>query len=60
MAIMHGATDRVTPGNALAVQADKPFRGLSQFGTAFLGKLECSQCDRYALHAATWKGNREG
>jgi len=33
MAIMHGTSERVTPGNALAVQADKPFRGLSQFGT---------------------------
>jgi GTPase SAR1 family protein len=36
MAIMFGPSDRVTPGNAAAVQADKPFRGLSQFGTAFL------------------------
>ena len=36
MAIMHGPAERVTPGNAVAVQADKPFRGLSQFGTAFL------------------------
>ena len=36
MAIMHGPSERVTPGNAVAVQADKPFRGLAQFGTAFL------------------------
>jgi EH domain-containing protein 1 len=36
MAIMWGPGERVTPGNAVAVQADKPFRGLSQFGTAFL------------------------
>lgn len=42
--VMHGAQERRTPGNALAVSADKPFRGLSQFGTGFLSKLECSQC----------------
>ena len=36
MSIMWGPTDRITPGNAVAVQADKPFRGLTQFGTAFL------------------------
>lgn len=41
MCVMHGAQERRTPGNALAVSADKPFRGLSQFGTGFLSKLEC-------------------
>ena len=53
-AIMHGATERITPGNALAVQADKPFRGLSQFGTGFLSKFECSQCPSPILESITF------
>jgi EH domain-containing protein 1 len=51
---MHGATERRTPGNALAVSADKPFRGLSQFGTAFLSKLECAQCPAAILENITF------
>mmetsp|Transcript_6870 Transcript_6870/g.21775 ORF Transcript_6870/g.21775 Transcript_6870/m.21775 type:complete len:687 (-) Transcript_6870:17-2077(-) len=43
MAIMHGDDDRVTPGNAAAIQADLPFRGLARFGTGFLSKFEVSQ-----------------
>ncbi|EDQ87078.1 uncharacterized protein MONBRDRAFT_38103 [Monosiga brevicollis MX1] len=54
MAIMHGPTERVTPGNALAVQEDKPFRGLQQFGTSFLQRLECSQCDSEILKSVTF------
>lgn len=54
IAIMHGPTERVTPGNALAVQEDKPFRGLQQFGTAFLQRLECSQCPCPILDSVTF------
>jgi hypothetical protein len=43
VAIMHGP-DRVIPGNALAVQADKPFTALQKYGMAFLNRFECSQC----------------
>lgn len=42
VAVMGGPIDRVIPGNAAAVQADLPFRGLTKFGTAFLNKFECS------------------
>lgn len=41
VAVMHGRTERVIPGNALAAQADKPFTALARFGMAFLNKLEC-------------------
>jgi len=42
MAIMHGPHEMVIPGNALAVQADKPFRALSKFGNDFLNKFSGS------------------
>ena len=32
--------DLVIPGNAAAVQADKPFNGLSRFGSSFLSKFQ--------------------
>jgi GTPase SAR1 family protein len=32
--------DKTIPGAALAAQGDKPFRGLSPFGNAFLSRLE--------------------
>eukprot|EP00049_Salpingoeca_infusionum_P000502 m.40324 g.40324 ORF g.40324 m.40324 type:complete len:542 (-) comp10426_c0_seq1:269-1894(-) len=54
MAIMHGPTERLTPGNALAVQDDKPFRGLTQFGTAFLQRLECAQMPNPVLENLTF------
>lgn len=53
-AVMHGPSDRITPGNAVAVQADKPFRGLSQFGTGFLSKFELSQCPCPILEHVTF------
>eukprot|EP00047_Mylnosiga_fluctuans_P003555 m.229726 g.229726 ORF g.229726 m.229726 type:complete len:550 (+) comp11949_c0_seq1:110-1759(+) len=53
-AVMHGPSERITPGNALAVQADKPFRGLSQFGTGFLSKFESSQCPCPILESVTF------
>lgn len=31
--VQHGLEERRTPGNTLAVQPDKPFQGLSMFGT---------------------------
>eukprot|EP00753_Platysulcus_tardus_P010756 PLAT3024.1.p1 GENE.PLAT3024.1~~PLAT3024.1.p1 ORF type:complete len:655 (-),score=279.59 PLAT3024.1:103-2067(-) len=43
VAVMHGPEDRCTPGNAVAVAEDKPFRALTKFGTKFLNKFECSE-----------------
>jgi GTPase SAR1 family protein len=41
LAIMEGdGQDRIIPGDAVAVQADKPFSGLNKFGTNFLTKFE--------------------
>jgi GTP-binding protein EngB required for normal cell division len=54
MCVMHGVQERRTPGNALAVSADKPFRGLSQFGTGFLTKLECAQTPSPILESLTF------
>eukprot|EP00041_Stephanoeca_diplocostata_P035330 m.1241529 g.1241529 ORF g.1241529 m.1241529 type:complete len:557 (-) comp24680_c0_seq1:1954-3624(-) len=54
VAVMHGQQERRTPGNAVAVSADKPFRGLAQFGTSFLNKFECSQCPSPILENLTF------
>ncbi|EFA79769.1 hypothetical protein PPL_06588 [Heterostelium album PN500] len=43
-AVMYGPDDRVIPGNTAAVQEDKPFKGLSRFGTGFMSKFQCSLC----------------
>ncbi|KAG2438490.1 hypothetical protein HXX76_005042 [Chlamydomonas incerta] len=42
--VFHGAEERRIPGNTLAVQPDKPYQGLSSFGTGFLSRFEGSQC----------------
>uniref|UniRef100_A0A3B5LHI2 Dynamin-type G domain-containing protein n=1 Tax=Xiphophorus couchianus TaxID=32473 RepID=A0A3B5LHI2_9TELE len=36
IAVMHGDTEGVIPGNALVVDPKKPFRKLNAFGNAFL------------------------
>jgi len=43
IAVMHGDTDGVIPGNALVVDPKRPFRPLSMFGNAFLNRFQCSQ-----------------
>jgi|UniRef100_A0A7S0X8V2 EH domain-containing protein 1 len=50
---MHGHEPRVTPGQTLAVQSDKPFTGLSTFGSSFLSKFEASQCNAKLLEEIT-------
>ncbi|KAG0327499.1 hypothetical protein BG004_002758 [Podila humilis] len=40
---MNGVESRVIPGNAAAVTADLPFRGLNKFGQAFLTRFQVSQ-----------------
>ena len=54
VAVMHGKDDTVIPGNALAVQNDKPFRALNMFGTTFLNRLECAQCNSKILENMTF------
>lgn len=39
-AVMDGPEERIIPGNALAVSADLPYRGLERFGVAFLNRFE--------------------
>ncbi|TNN43163.1 EH domain-containing protein 1 [Liparis tanakae] len=38
IAVMHGDTEGVIPGNALVVDPKKPFRKLNAFGNAFLNR----------------------
>ena len=45
IAVMHGQEDKTTPGNALAVSANMPFRGLEMFGNGFLSKFMGSHLD---------------
>jgi EH domain-containing protein 1 len=53
IAVMHGTTDKVTPGNALAVAPNMPFRGLEMFGNGFLSKFQSAQIDSPLLHHVT-------
>ncbi|XP_057460470.1 EH domain-containing protein 1-like [Actinidia eriantha] len=52
--VMNGPDDRSIPGNTIAVQADMPFSGLTNFGTAFLSKFECSQMPHPLLKHITF------
>ena len=45
VAVIHGPDERVIPGNALAVNNDTPYNGLTKYGTAFLNKFEGAQCN---------------
>ncbi len=49
MVVCHGVDDRITPGNTLAVQPDKPYAGLAHFGTGFLSKFQSSACNAKLL-----------
>ncbi|KAK9077569.1 hypothetical protein SSX86_005906 [Deinandra increscens subsp. villosa] len=52
--VMNGPDERSIPGNTVAVQADMPYSGLSNFGTAFLSKFECSQMPHPLLEHITF------
>ncbi|XP_044775573.1 EH domain-containing protein 1 isoform X1 [Neomonachus schauinslandi] len=43
IAVMHGPTEGVVPGNALVVDPRRPFRKLNAFGNAFLNRFMCAQ-----------------
>ncbi|KAI1310226.1 3-hydroxyisobutyryl-CoA hydrolase [Mortierella claussenii] len=53
VAVMSGSEPRVIPGNAAAVSADLPFRGLDRFGQAFLTRFQVSQCPNPLLDNMT-------
>ncbi|KAF9290902.1 hypothetical protein BGZ88_007136 [Linnemannia elongata] len=53
VAVMNGSEPRVIPGNAAAVSADLPFRGLDRFGQAFLTRFQVSQCPNPLLENLT-------
>ena len=53
VAVMHGADERVVPGNALAVERGSAFRGLQMFGTAFLSRFEGAQLQSPILEKMT-------
>ena len=53
IAVMHGPEDKTTPGNALAVSPNMPFRGLEMFGNGFLSKFQGAQLDVPLLHHVT-------
>jgi len=53
-ALMYGNEDRIIPGNTACVQEDKPFKALSRFGTGFMNKFQCSQCNAPILEKLTF------
>lgn len=52
--VMNGPDERSVPGNTIAVQADMPFSGLTNFGGAFLSKFQCSQMPHPLLEHITF------
>uniref|UniRef100_A0A7C9DP58 Uncharacterized protein n=1 Tax=Opuntia streptacantha TaxID=393608 RepID=A0A7C9DP58_OPUST len=52
--VMNGPDERSIPGNTIAVQADMPFNGLTNFGGAFLSKFQCSQMPHPLLEHITF------
>jgi len=53
VAVHHGDSDQVVPGNALVVDPAMPFTQLSHFGNAFLSRFECSKLPSDVLHGIT-------
>ncbi|KAG2222551.1 hypothetical protein INT45_002682 [Circinella minor] len=53
VAVMHGTEDRITPGNAAAVNQDLPFQGLNRFGQALLSRFQVSQTPSPVLENMT-------
>ncbi|KAM8954034.1 EH domain-containing protein 2 [Pelodytes ibericus] len=51
IAVMHGETEGVTPGNALMVDPNKPFRKLTPFGNTFLNRFMCAHLPNKVLES---------
>lgn len=54
MAVTYGEEERVIPGNAAATQHNRPFTGLSQFGSTFLSKFQVSESPAALLDSVTF------
>lgn len=53
VAVMKGEQDRTIPGNALAVDVNKPFHALNRMGNGFLSKFEAAECSAPLLDKVT-------
>lgn len=51
--VNHGHEERITPGNTLCVMPDKPYTGLTAFGTGFLSKFQSASCPARLLEEIT-------
>lgn len=51
--VNHAMEERITPGNTLCVMPDKPYTGLTAFGTGFLSKFQSSSCPARLLEEIT-------
>lgn len=51
VAIMHGDAAGITPGNALIVDPNKPFRKLNPFGNTFLNRFMCAHLPNQVLES---------
>lgn len=52
--IMHGMEERVIPGNAAVMDANKPFRTLTRFGMGFMNKFNVSEVPAPLLETITF------
>lgn len=52
--VFHGEDGVIIPGNALAMQADKPYRPLTKFGVGFLDRFEGASADAKILEQLTF------
>jgi hypothetical protein len=57
---MHGLEERRIPGNTLAVQPDKPYQGLSMFGTGFLSRCGAGWPVAAGSALARWQQQQGG
>lgn len=53
VAVMGGTEDRIIPGNALSMDAEKPFNALNRFGNGFLSKFEAAESTSPLLQKLT-------
>ncbi|XP_024425218.1 EH domain-containing protein 2 [Desmodus rotundus] len=51
VAVMHGETEGIVPGNALVVDPEKPFRKLNPFGNTFLNRFMCAHLPNQVLES---------
>ncbi|XP_075774101.1 EH domain-containing protein 2 [Pelodiscus sinensis] len=51
IAVMHGESEGIIPGNALIVDPKKPFRKLNPFGNTFLNRFQCAQLPNQVLES---------